>query len=285
MIYDFTFKRIELKKKDFIKWLVNEMIAEGWINLSENKYNVDYYTMFSDGESGKDKIGIQIRPFYANNANYNFETATYGLFSARAFHTYTPNPTLTGAGTYAPNEVFTDIRVSNNVTIDTDYVIHYHINKDRVIVVTEFKNNVNGVSATFFLLGKPEELAQQDEFSKSAVICSHGGYACRSGVINYNTNTTQYTSTFYTTPIPKASISGNQVAMDILISNVTDGIKYRVPNIFYTNYTNSPIKVFTHEMNKNTFTDNEGRKFKVCVSNMTSDLLNADIRSFIIRVE
>lgn len=284
MIYDFVFTKVQMAKKDFFQWMIDTMLDAGWVNQAEEKLNIDHYSMFSTGESGEDKIGVHIRPWYDRERN-NFRTTNYGLISAKAYHTYVPNPSLTGIGTWIPAGVWTDVRVTNDFDILTEIDVYYHVNKDRIIVVTENTNPVHTISATFFVFGKPYELAKSDEFNKSAVICSHGNYICRSGIIDYDTEKLHHTSNYHYSLHPRMHINGNQFAQDILIANTTDGLKYRIENIFQTNFHNSHVKVFTHDMSKHMFTDNEGRRYKLFSHNMTTNLLHAELRNFMIRVE
>ena len=281
MIFDFVFSKKELSKAQFFQWLIDEMIASGWENLSANKANVDHWTMFSTGESGNEKIGVQLRKFYSSEG-YDFPTTVYSYISARAFHSYTASPSITKAGEYLPNQDFTNIRISNDLRPDENINVYYHINKDRAIIVVENPDTPmsENLTSMFFVLGKPYTIADYDEFCTSAVITSQGSVACRSGVVGYNSENLHVESTF---AINMHSIKNqnNSFAKSILLSNTYDGYKYVVENIFVSSYAN---KTLTVDMRKNTFKDSEGRVYKQFVNNYTSTMLNSAFRSFIIRI-
>lgn len=280
MIFDFVFSKKELSKAQFFQWLIDEMIASGWENLSANKINVDHYSMFSTGESGNEKIGVQIRDFYRDKS-YNFSTTRYSFISARAFHTYTPSPSITKAGTFLPNGTFVDIRFFTETQPTESFTVYYHINKDRAIIVVENSDNPlsNIHSSMFFVIGKPYTIADYDEFCTSAVITSQGSVACMSGSVGYNSEKLHFDSTFL--DMFSNRNNNNHFAKNIVLQNSFDGYKYVVENIFASSYAK---KTLTVDMRKNTFKDSEGRVYKQFVNNFTSNLLDSAFRSFIIRI-
>lgn len=284
MIFDFVFSKKELSKSQFFQWLIDTMLESGWENLSKNKTNVDYWTMFSTGESGNEKIGVQLRNFYYDTG-YNFSSTVYGYISARAFNGYTENPAITTAGKFTPNDTFIDIRVVPNTTPDEKLNVYYHINKDRVIVVVEndVVSHSDILSSTFFVLGKPHTVAKYNEYCSSAVITSHGSYPCRSGIFEHDSMNLHFDSTFVDnmTTMFTSKNKNSKFAKNIVLQNSIDGYKYIVENIFTsTNNRNS----LTVDMRKNTFKDEEGRVYKLFVSNFTSSIFNSAFRSFIIRI-
>ena len=280
MIFDFVFSKKELSKSQFFQWLIDEMIASGWENLSANKANVDHWTMFSTGESGNEKIGVQLRKFYSSEG-YDFPTTVYSYITARAFHSYTASPSITKAGEHLPNQDFTNIRISNDLRPDENINVYYHINKDRAIVVVENPDSSmsNTLTSMFFVIGKPYTIADYDEFCTSAVITSQGSVACRSGVVGYNSEKLHFDSTFL--DIFTNRNNNSHFAKNIVLQNTIDGYKYVVENIFASSYGS---KTLTADMRKNTFKDSEGRVYKQFVNNLTSTLLNSAFRSFIIRI-
>ena len=282
MIFDFVFSKKEIRKGDFLQWMIDTMIQSGWQNLSATKPNVDNYTMFSTGESGNEKIGVEIKDHYTDEKTaYKFSTTTHGYIGAKPFHTYTPNPNINSRGAYTPTGAWVEMRILSSALPDEMLSVYYHVNKDRIILVVESPDLSVPHSATFFVFGKPYTIAQYDEYCASAVIASTGSYACRAGIFNSNSETTQYTSDFRLNGMPKSKFKNNQFASEILIQNIYDGDKYIVENIFASYHDG---KTLTTDMRKNTFKDSEGRIYKYCVSNMTSNLASDYFRTFLIRI-
>lgn len=268
MIFDFVFTEEKILKSNFFEWLKKTMTDGGWEYLSEGRKQDDH-VFFSKGENENEHIMFQIREYYSSYTHRGFHSSSYGLIGARSIYEYNQAANNTSVGTIKPTSGngFVEYRLtpSTVVTIN-DYInLHYHVNKDRLILVVSTPDYHEIISSSFLVLGKPHTLARYDEFCTSTVIGSHSysNVASRSGIYGRGSNTTVHDSLIRFNTVHRGATFGRRYASDITIHNALDGDKFIVENILVSSLSaERGIKNAVVSMRKDSFIDEQGNIYK-----------------------
>ncbi|WP_342498302.1 hypothetical protein [Bacillus sp. FSL M8-0350] len=133
-----VFKKETIKKKNLYNRIISLLIGAGWTNVTSNP-STDFDVMYSTGESGKESIYFNIRPFgsavTSPSASTNFSSTDYAYFSFRLCKEYTPSTTPMSPGTFKRNEAWNIVFITTAATLnpETDLTLYYSVNRDRII--------------------------------------------------------------------------------------------------------------------------------------------------------
>ena len=152
----YVFKKAEIKKKEFYTWLKQMLVDAGWENIS-SRPSTDFDVFFSEGESGKDKLFFQMKEYTGASTGNAMSSSSERFFDVKLLMNYIPGA-LNVAGTLErSNEAFHRMQISTGlVSVQSDMTVYYHINKNRIIVMTEFPIGIEQDSV-LFMIGKPDE--------------------------------------------------------------------------------------------------------------------------------
>ncbi len=288
MAFDFNFTKETIKKADFFIWLVDKLTSHGWEYVNESRPQ-DYYVFSSKGESGEDNIMFQVKTHYGSYTARAFHNSGYAYLAARPIHSYKPASTATGVGGVLPNVDYTEFRLQggNDVGIEEVFDIYYHVNKDRIIIVSNSPLHTLNIGSYLCILGKPYTLAKYNEYNTSAVITLNPNTVgvCQSGVINRNPKERVELSTLhYLNPLAYQN-SNNTFASEVALHNAYDGLKYIIENVLVSNIRGKRgTDVFEVNMREDIYIDNEGNKYVMLPLQNTSNSADTNIRTMFLKV-
>lgn len=154
-----VFKKENIKKKNLYNRIISLLIDAGWTNVTSNP-NTDFDVMYSTGETGKESIYFNIRPFASAvtspSASTNFSSTDYAYFSFRLCKEYTPSSTPMNSGTFKRNEAWNIVFITTAATLnpETDLTLYYSVNRDRIIF-TVVPPTILRSNASICYFGKP----------------------------------------------------------------------------------------------------------------------------------
>jgi hypothetical protein len=144
MVSPVIFKTELVTKKDWYARIKQIMIEAGWENIS-SKPSVDYDVMFSTGESGDKSMVIQMKEFYTTAPEAMSNSAQRTL-DMRLPLTYTPGAPGVAGVFGRPTEPWRYcLVVFGTAEKEVQFYIHYHCNKNRLILFNEFPTGMNSV--------------------------------------------------------------------------------------------------------------------------------------------
>ncbi|MDM5298054.1 hypothetical protein QUF51_07775 [Bacillus pumilus] len=133
-----VFKKETIKKKNLYNRIIDLLIDAGWTNVSSNT-TTDFDVMYSNGESGKDSIYFNIRPFASAvtlpSPSTNFSTSNSAYFSLRLCKSYSPSDSPMTSGVFMRTESWNIVYITTAATLnpESDLTLYYSVNRDRIV--------------------------------------------------------------------------------------------------------------------------------------------------------
>lgn len=150
------FKKQELKKKNFYAWLKQVLVDHGWENIS-SKPSTDFDVFYSKGESGKDELFFQMKEYTSTSTNDNLSGSVERFFDVKLLKKYTPGLPGQAGILDRSNEAFQRLQISTStISLNADMTVYYNINKNRIIMMTEFPVGL-GEHSVLNMIGRPNE--------------------------------------------------------------------------------------------------------------------------------
>lgn len=229
-----VFIKHELKKKDFYKWLKQTLEDNGWENIS-SKPSTDFDVFYSKGESGNDELYFQMKEYAASSVNSTLSGSSERFFDVKPLKGYTPGAPGNPGVLDRSDESFIRLQISiGEIQMNSDMTVHYNVNKNRIIIVTEFPITINEDSV-IFMIGKPDEHLSKYYSNGSMIVFSSTSYnRIASGLEEADsTNKAAYSLNTIELMMPKVkNSSGVNFMSELAVGNNSEGIKALIEGVY-----------------------------------------------------
>lgn len=260
---DAIFTKDTVLKKDYVDHFIDILKGAGWEDISSNPEK-DGFIMHSKGEEGNKDLFIQFR--YGDHSgstglgNNPTNTTTSQVFSYRLINSYIPqdpvtvqpteeelakNPdaqpttTLTSGIFQRPSDTFYRLYIApNGLDLETELTIYYHVNKDRIIIITETPDALNSLPIAYYF-GLPTHYTAEE--GSRGVIALVSYYSSFSNSVNISdavtglpTLPTSTSHPIYCTLPPKSPNSaGIHTPVEAIFGDNSIGIRGKIDGITF----------------------------------------------------
>lgn len=275
---NFIFTTEKVTKQNWFARIKQIMINAGWQNIS-SKPSVDYNVMFSTGESGDKSMVFQMKEFDGSSSANGVSNSTSRGVDLRLPKSYIPG-VAGAAGTFErPSESWSLWLMAKNVGIEvrTELTIHYHCNKNRLVLFTEYPSVVLDSKASFFFVGVSDRSGKAESNSSGPVIVATNFYSINGALATDNlagTKTTAFVNPFLSNLSPNgANAAGKLFMTEVAYGHTEDGVRGYIDGVYMLEKANTTV------ISGDKLVDDQGREYRVIEVDTTLTSYNTSFKS------
>lgn len=258
----YLFQKAEMKKKKFYSWLKQTLEDAGWENVS-SRPSTDFDVFHSKGESGEDELFFQMKEYAGASSTSTLSASGERFFDVKLLMNYTPGEPGSAGILERSNETFRRLQISiATISTESDMTVHYHVNKNRIIVMTEFPVGLNSDSV-LFMIGKPDEHLSKNYSDGSMMIfttTSYNGIAIAVDEADSTRRGSYALVTLENLPARAKNNAGINFISELAVGSNSEGVKALVDGVYVMP---SEYDYNTNANRGDVFFDEEGDKYQL----------------------
>ena len=272
---DFIFSSETIKKKNLYVRIKELLTEAGWENIS-SRPSTDFDVFYSDGEDGGLEMYINLRE-YSDSAARSISNSNYTEIGFKLPRQYTPSENIGTAGTYVRPDSWksTRLSVSNNIPPESDIIIHYHCNLNRLTLLVEYPPAISHLSTGgYFIIGCSDRLLGKVRPRQECAvfITQHASNSIGSGYItdipDNPANSAPLAYTYDALQIRSFTEQGKVLFSQVVYGGTYDGIRGVLDGIYTINDAiPAPATTNYHSLNKfkngDEILDKDGKRYRV----------------------
>lgn len=260
----FVFTSEKVLKKDWYTRVKQILIDNGWINVS-SKPSVDFDIFYSDSMTGDKKMYFQMKEYDDTTSTSALSNSVARVLEVRLIKSYTPG-TAGSAGTIPRNTTqapyINNLIAGNNFPLLAEFTIHYHCNKNRLVLINEFPPSMDGEDGSCIFIGMSDDTFGKEVDYTAPIFMSNCAYTyglqATDKVDQYGDS---YSLTRYASVAPTGvSLNGIVFAHQIAYGTSTEGGRGYLDGVYI-------IKDGTGLLRGDKLIDENGYEYRIVIMN------------------